>query len=68
MSAGLNLAQLQAVHSTGGPRLVLAGPGSGKTREITHKIAHLIEKGLEPRRIAANKAIQPNPSTPCGSA
>ena len=53
MSAGLNLAQLQAVHYTDGACLVLAGAGSGKTRVITHKIAHMIEKGLEPRRIAA---------------
>jgi ATP-dependent DNA helicase Rep len=53
MSAGLNLAQLQAVHYTQGACLVLAGAGSGKTRVITHKIAHMIEQGLEPRRIAA---------------
>src|SRR5690606_37880667 len=53
MSAGLNLAQLQAVHYTDGACLVLAGAGSGKTRVITHKIAHMIDKGMEPRRIAA---------------
>ncbi len=53
MSAGLNLAQLDAVNYVGGPCLVLAGAGSGKTRVITHKIQRLIEVGLEPKRIAA---------------
>ena len=52
-SAGLNLAQLEAVNHVQGPCLVLAGAGSGKTRVITHKIERLIQAGLEPRQIAA---------------
>lgn len=48
----LNPSQFRAVTGTG-IQLVLAGPGSGKTRVITEKILHLIEQGIKPDRILA---------------
>ena len=55
----LNEKQIEAVIHKDGPLLVIAGPGTGKTKVITHRIEHLIrEHNIRPEQIPRNYVYQ----------
>jgi DNA helicase-2/ATP-dependent DNA helicase PcrA len=60
--SGLNPAQTEAVLTTEGPLLIIAGAGAGKTKTLTHRILHIIREGTEPSKVLAitftNKAAK----------
>ncbi len=50
---GLNDKQIEAVKAVEGPVLVISGPGSGKTKALTHRIAYMLAQGINPAHILA---------------
>ena len=62
LSSILNTEQAAAASQIEGPLLIIAGAGSGKTRMITYRIAHMLEEGIDERSILAltftNKAAK----------
>ncbi len=62
ITKNLTAAQAEAVTHIDGPLLIIAGPGSGKTRVVTHRVAHMLSQGVRPWQIAAltftNKAAE----------
>lgn len=51
--SSLNAAQAEAVNALDGPVLILAGAGTGKTRTVTCRISHMVERGIAPENILA---------------
>ena len=49
----LNPEQYEAVSNYNGPMMILAGAGTGKTRVVTYRIAHMMDRGIQPKHIAA---------------
>jgi len=62
LTTELNEAQAAAAGHVNGPLMVIAGAGSGKTRVLTYRIAHLVHSGIEPHHILSltftNKAAK----------
>ena len=51
----LNSEQQKAVFAPDGPVLIIAAAGTGKTRTLTYRVAHLVERGISAHRILLNR-------------